>query len=223
MLMLGFISQDKALLDAVLEQMTQLAEWQVACFDSPTAAMDVWQEQPPPLILWDSKHSSAQDSLRFYELLQKAKTKPWLLTIGLALLPKEIVENIDTLARPLRLGKLLARLQFYKQRLQQPADKTYALGPFMFQPRRREIVKNKDVVKLTDKETALLEYLICAGGPVARDKLLEDIWGYGETVDTHTLSTHVYRLRQKLVTKDDEDCFVSTQGSYAINKNWVTL
>ena len=54
-------------------------------------------------------------------------------------------------------------------------------------------------VRLTDKETAILKYLYRAGDKaVAREKLLDEVWGYNAAVTTHTLETHVYRLRQKI-------------------------
>ena len=54
-------------------------------------------------------------------------------------------------------------------------------------------------VRLTDKETAILKYLYRAGDKVvSRDVLLDEVWGYNESVTTHTLETHVYRLRQKI-------------------------
>ena len=54
-------------------------------------------------------------------------------------------------------------------------------------------------VRLTEKETNILKYLYRAQGkPVARDELLSEVWGYNATVTTHTLETHIYRLRQKV-------------------------
>jgi DNA-binding response OmpR family regulator len=54
-------------------------------------------------------------------------------------------------------------------------------------------------VRLTDKETAILRYLYRAGQkPVSREILLQEVWGYNSGVTTHTLETHIYRLRQKI-------------------------
>lgn len=225
MLMLGFISQDKALVEGVLEQMEQVPDWQLATFESPVVAMEVWQDRMPPLILLDVEHCNAQEFFRFNYFINDTKDRPWLLTIGDLPVASGVTEIIDNLARPLRLGKLMARLQFYKRRLQQPENKVYLLGAFTFYPRQHKLIYNQEELKLTDKETALLEYLACADQPVARERLLEDIWGYGPSVDTHTLETHIYRLRQKLMVgnHDGEDCFVSSQGRYIMNQAWMVL
>jgi DNA-binding response OmpR family regulator len=54
-------------------------------------------------------------------------------------------------------------------------------------------------IRLTDKETNILKYLYRAGGKViSREELLTEVWGYNAGVTTHTLETHVYRLRQKI-------------------------
>lgn len=107
----------------------------------------------------------------------------------------------DYVTKPFKLGVLLARLRAHIRQHERSDDAVFAIGPYTFQPANKLLVRDADQrkVRLTDKETAILKYLYRAGdAPVARDKLLDEVWGYNAAVTTHTLETHVYRLRQKI-------------------------
>ena len=78
--------------------------------------------------------------------------------------------------------------------------------------------ENGDKVRLTEKETAILKYLYRAEQKViTRDVLLEEVWGYNSGVTTHTLETHIYRLRQK-IEKDPSNArlLVTESGGYKL-------
>ena len=80
-------------------------------------------------------------------------------------------------------------------------DAVFTIRPYTFQPSNKLLINNEDEkkVRLTDKETAILKYLYRSGDKVvSRDVLLDEVWGYNSSVTTHTLETHVYRLRQKI-------------------------
>ena len=107
----------------------------------------------------------------------------------------------DYITKPFRLGVLLARLRAHIRQHERSDDAVFTIGPFAFQPSNKLLVNNEDdkKVRLTDKETAILKYLYRAGEKdVSRDVLLDEVWGYNASVTTHTLETHVYRLRQKI-------------------------
>lgn len=107
----------------------------------------------------------------------------------------------DYVAKPVRFRVLLARVHAQCRQLELGDDATFAIGPYLFRPSSRMLVEKGSNRKLplTDKETAILKYLCRAGNrPVARRVLLEDVWGYNSAVTTHTLETHIYRLRQKI-------------------------
>ncbi|RYJ02130.1 MAG: response regulator transcription factor [Acetobacteraceae bacterium] len=107
----------------------------------------------------------------------------------------------DYLAKPFRLPELLARVRAQLRVFDNSEDATFLIGPYVFRPSMRllqDTTRNRKV-RLTDKETNILKFLYRAGGKtVSRQVLLHEVWGYSNSVSTHTLETHVYRLRQKL-------------------------
>jgi len=107
----------------------------------------------------------------------------------------------DYITKPFRLGVLLARLRAHIRQHERSDDAVFTIGPYTFQPANKLLLNTADnkKIRLTDKETAILKYLYRAGDRiVGRDVLLDEVWGYNANVTTHTLETHVYRLRQKI-------------------------
>lgn len=100
---------------------------------------------------------------------------------------------------PLRWGQLANRLQLLLGRGE--AEEEFAVGPYACLPLERVLLdaEGEEITKLTDKEVQLLRMLAESGNAgMGRDELLERVWGYKEGLDTHTLETHIYRLRQKI-------------------------
>ena len=107
----------------------------------------------------------------------------------------------DYVTKPFRMGVLLARLRAHLRQHEQTEDAVLTIGPYSFQPGAKLLVDSgqKRKIRLTDKEAAILKYLYRAGQRViGRETLLHEVWGYNPGVNTHTLETHVYRLRQKI-------------------------
>ncbi|MCX7931801.1 MAG: response regulator transcription factor, partial [Rhodovarius sp.] len=107
----------------------------------------------------------------------------------------------DYIAKPFRLNELLARLRAQLRVYDSSENAVFAIGPYEFRPALKQMIDpvRGRKIRLTEKETAILKYLYRAGGkPVPRHTLLNEVWGYNSAVTTHTLETHVYRLRQKI-------------------------
>jgi DNA-binding response OmpR family regulator len=107
----------------------------------------------------------------------------------------------DYIAKPFRLNVLLARLRAQLRQHELSEDAVFTIGPYTFRPSAKLLVDDtgRKKVRLTEKETAILKYLYRAGDKIiGRDTLLNEVWGYNAGVTTHTLETHVYRLRQKI-------------------------
>jgi DNA-binding response OmpR family regulator len=106
----------------------------------------------------------------------------------------------DYVTKPFRFAVLLARIRAHLRQFEASDDATFRIGQYTFQPSSKHLVNDKgNKLRLTEKETAILRYLYRAGqNVVTRDVLLREVWGYNANVTTHTLETHIYRLRQKI-------------------------
>ncbi len=123
----------------------------------------------------------------------------------------------DCIAKPFRMGALLARLRTHLRQYHQ-ADAVVRIGPYSFQPAAKLMTDGRNrKIRLTEKEAAILRYLHQAGRVVARDVLLHEIWGYRPGISTHTLETHIYRLRQKIETAPaNARILVTEAGGYRL-------
>ncbi len=125
----------------------------------------------------------------------------------------------DYVAKPFRLGELLARLRRHLAQHAQSENAVLTIGPYLFKPSVKMLLdaaKNRKI-RLTEKETAIIKYLYRAGNAVSRDRLLGEVWGYNAGVTTHTLETHVYRLRQKIERDPAKaEILVTDPGGYRL-------
>ena len=121
----------------------------------------------------------------------------------------------DYITKPFRLNELLARLRAQLRSFESSEDAVFTIGPYVFRPAAKQLLeplKNRRI-RLTDKEAAILKFLYrAAGRPVARQVLLNEVWGYNAAVTTHTLETHVYRLRQKIEPDPAASRLLLTEG-----------
>ncbi len=121
----------------------------------------------------------------------------------------------DYIAKPFRLNELLARLRAQLRVFDNSEDAVFLVGPYTFRPSAKllmEQARNRKI-RLTEKESAILKYLYRAGGkPVGRQILLNEVWGYNSAVTTHTLETHIYRLRQKIEPDPTNARLLLTEG-----------
>jgi DNA-binding response OmpR family regulator len=125
----------------------------------------------------------------------------------------------DYITKPFRLNVLLARLRAQLRQHEQSEDAVFTIGPYTFQPAAKLLIDaNERKIRLTEKETAILKYLYRAGDKVvSRDTLLGEVWGYNAGVTTHTLETHVYRLRQKIeADPSNAKILVTETGGYRL-------
>lgn len=106
----------------------------------------------------------------------------------------------DYVTKPFKFSVLLARVRAHLRSFEQSEDATFQVGPYEFRPSMKLLTDEEGKkVRLTEKETNILKYLYRSRGkPVGREELLSEVWGYNANVTTHTLETHVYRLRQKI-------------------------
>ncbi len=125
----------------------------------------------------------------------------------------------DYVTKPFRFGVLLARIRAHLRQHEQSEDAVFKIGPYTFKPSAKMLVDDVDKkVRLTEKETAILKFLYRTGvKTVGRDVLLHEVWGYNSGVTTHTLETHIYRLRQKIERDpSNAELLVTEAGGYKL-------
>ena len=125
------------------------------------------------------------------------------------LLTEVEVGGAEHLVKPFRLAALLARLG--AQLGPHGEDPAVAIGPYLFKPGAK-LLTGARKIRLTEKETNILKFLHQAGGTVARETLLHEVWGYSPAVTTHTLETHIYRLRKKIEENPGHAKILLTEG-----------
>jgi DNA-binding response OmpR family regulator len=125
----------------------------------------------------------------------------------------------DYVTKPFKFPVLLARIRAQLRQHEQSEEAIFQLGPYTFKPSAKLLVTEDDKkIRLTEKETNILKFLYrAAAGVVPRDTLLHEVWGYNAGVTTHTLETHIYRLRQKIEPDPSNARILLTEsGGYRI-------
>ncbi len=125
----------------------------------------------------------------------------------------------DYVTKPFKFPVLLARIRAQLRQHEQSEDAIFQLGPYTFKPSMKLLLtEDEKKIRLTEKETNILKFLYRASdGVVSRDVLLHEVWGYNAGVTTHTLETHIYRLRQKIEPDPSNACLLVTEsGGYRL-------
>ena len=125
----------------------------------------------------------------------------------------------DYVTKPFKFPVLLARIRAQLRQHEQSEEAIFQLGPYTFKPSAKLLITEDDKkIRLTEKETNILKFLYrAAAGVVPRDTLLHEVWGYNAGVTTHTLETHIYRLRQKIEPDPSNAKILLTEsGGYRI-------
>jgi len=198
------VDHDAALRRSLAEQLELHAEFASRQCDSGAAALALAQEHRFEAVLL----GAALPDLDGHELCRRLRRSGVRAPIVMLATADGAADRetalaagaSDCLTKPFRIGDLLARLRAQLRQGSGGEDPAVVtIGPYAFQPNARLLrdAGGRGQVRLTDKEAAILQFLYRAGKAVGRDTLLGEVWGYNAGVTTHTLETHVYRLRRK--------------------------
>ena len=212
------VDDDEDLRDGLAEQLGLYDEFQVLQAPTATKGMETAKEERADLVLMDVGLPDI-DGREAVKLLRKAGFKAPVIMLTAqegdsdTILGLEAGAN-DYVTKPFKFAVLLARIRAHLRQYEQSEDATFAIGRYSFRPSAKLLVDERgSKVRLTEKETAILKYLYRAGEkPVTRDVLLHEVWGYNSGVTTHTLETHIYRLRQKIERDPSSAELLVTEG-----------
>jgi DNA-binding response OmpR family regulator len=124
----------------------------------------------------------------------------------------------DYITKPFRFAVLMARVHAHLRSHGASEEAVYRIGPYTFRPSAKVLLDPQEKkIRLTEKETNILKFLYRSGETVPRETLLHEVWGYNPAVTTHTLETHIYRLRQKIETNPGQARILVTEsGGYRL-------
>jgi DNA-binding response OmpR family regulator len=198
------VEDDSELREALVEQLALHEEFEAVAAENGTKGVQAAKTGQIDLVIMDVGLPDI-DGREAVRMLRKGGFKsPILLLTGHdtdsdTILGLESGAN-DYVTKPFRFAVLLARIRAQLRQHEASEDAVFTIGPFTFRPSSKLLLNAKgNKVRLTEKETAILRFLYRAGQkPVSRETLLQEVWGYNSGVTTHTLETHIYRLRQKV-------------------------
>lgn len=217
------VDDDDDLREALMEQLSLYEEFETSDASSATSGIQTARNDHIDLLLMDVGLPD-MDGREAVKLLRKGGFKaPIIMLTGQdtdsdTILGLEAGAN-DYVAKPFKFAVLLARIRAHLRQHEQSEDATFAIGPYTFRPSAKLLLDDKGAkIRLTEKETSILKYLYRIGEkPVGRDVLLHEVWGYNSGVTTHTLETHIYRLRQKIERDpSNAELLVTESGGYKL-------
>jgi DNA-binding response OmpR family regulator len=217
------VDDDDALREALAEQLALHEEFVTRQAPNAGAARDLIKAEKPDLILLDVGLPDLDGRLLCREL-RAANIQSPVIMLTAASGESDTIDGLeaganDYVTKPFRFGVLLARIRAQLRAHEQTEDAVFEIGPYQFKPSVKMLLDAQmKRVRLTEKETSILKYLYRAGkAVVGREVLLREVWGYNAGVTTHTLETHIYRLRQK-IEKDPANAqlLITEPGGYRL-------
>jgi DNA-binding response OmpR family regulator len=195
---------DNELRTALAEQLALHEEFSPSQAENAATALAMTRQEQPDLVIMDVGLPD-MDGREAVKIMRKDGFKsPVIMLTGQTsdadtVLGLEAGAN-DYVCKPFRFAVLLARIRAHLRQHEASDDAVFQIGDYTFRPGSKLLVNDKGgKLRLTEKETAILRFLYRAGQQVvSRETLLREVWGYNAHVTTHTLETHIYRLRQKI-------------------------
>src|SRR5437660_986633 len=198
------VDDDGELRDALVEQLGLHEEFESVAVDSGTKGVQAAKAGQIDLVIMDVGLPDI-DGREAVRILRKNGFKAPIIMLTAHGTDSDTILGLesganDYVAKPFRFAVLLARIRAQLRQYEASEDAVFTIGPYSFRPSAKLLLNPKgNKIRLTEKETAILRYLYRAGQrSVSRETLLQEVWGYNSGITTHTLETHIYRLRQKV-------------------------
>jgi DNA-binding response OmpR family regulator len=218
------IDDDDDLRDALSEQFVMTEEFNIVEAATGAAALQQVKDGLFHLLIIDVGLPDT-DGRELCRLMRKQGLKTPVIMLTGHVTDADTILGLDAgandyVTKPFKFPVLLARIRAQLRQHEQSEDAVFNLGPYSFRPALKVLVGEDDSkIRLTEKETNILKFLYRAAVPVVpRDMLLQEVWGYNAAVTTHTLETHIYRLRQKIEPDPANVRLLLTEpGGYRLN------
>jgi DNA-binding response OmpR family regulator len=198
------VDDDDDLREALSEQLVMTEDFEVFEADAGSQAMERVKSQIFDLVILDVGLPDTDGRELCRRMRKQGVKSPIIMLTGHdsdadTILGLDAGAN-DYVTKPFKFPVLLARIRAQLRQHEQSEDAIFSLGPYTFKPAMKMLITEDDrKIRLTEKETNILKFLYrSTEGVVPRDVLLHEVWGYNAGVTTHTLETHIYRLRQKI-------------------------
>lgn len=218
------VDDDEALRGTLAEQLQLHEEFDTSEAGTGADGLQAAKAQTFDLILLDVGLPD-MDGRDLCRLMRKAGVKSPVIMLTAQDSDADTILGLDAgandyVTKPFKVAVLLARMRAQLRQHEQSDDAVFSIGPYAFKPAAKLMVdesRNRKI-RLTEKETAILKYLYRSGDRmVKRETLLNEVWGYNAGVTTHTLETHVYRLRQKIEPDPSRaEILVTDTGGYRL-------
>jgi len=218
------VDDDADLREALADQLVLTEEFDVFEAETGAAGVEKAKTEQHDLIILDVGLPD-MDGREVCRLLRKSGVKCPIVMLTGHTSDADTILGLDAgandyVAKPFKFAVLLARVRAQLRQHEQSEDAVFAIGPYSFRPAMKLLLdEDGKKIRLTEKETNILKYLYRAtDGVVGRDVLLHEVWGYNAGVTTHTLETHIYRLRQKIEPDpSNARLLVTESGGYRLS------
>jgi len=217
------INNDKDLGEALVFQLTLVEKYQIIETNDETSALVQINNNFCELVIINSQSSALKESSLTKNLRLAGYKKPIIILIN----RNSNLDNSDDhnykadeyIIKPVRYSVLLKSIETQLHKFKKSENTQYNIGNYIFKPNSKILESNEGrSIRLTEKENNILNFLYKnLGNVINRETLLHEVWGYNSKVTTHTLETHIYRLRQKIEDDPSKACFLITEpGGYKL-------
>ncbi len=217
------VDDDEELRESLRDQLDLHDEFEIRTAETASQGIEVAKKERLDLILLDVGLPD-MDGREACKILRKSGIKTPIIMLTGNAADSDVILGLDAgandyVTKPFKFAVLLARIRAQLRQHEQSEDAVFTIGPYTFKPASKLLIDEKgSKIRLTEKESSILKYLYRQGEKVVtRDVLLHEVWGYNAGVTTHTLETHIYRLRQK-IEKDpsNSELLVTEMGGYKL-------
>ncbi len=217
------VDDDEILREMLQEQLSLHEEFEVRDVENGTEALKAIEEDHYDLVLLDVDMPD-MDGREVCKIMRRRGYKGPVIMLTAKDSEADTILGLDSgandyVTKPFRLPVLLARMRAHLRQFENSEDAVFRIGPYTFKPAQKMLLtEDGRRIRLTEKETAILKFLYRSGGrTVTRETLLHEVWGYNAGVTTHTLETHIYRLRQKIEKEPSRaEILLTESGGYRL-------